>query len=189
MMKKNNGITLMALIITVVVMTILTGVGFELTYTEIKKVKDSRLQSELGIIKQAVTEQYFKAVTLNKTTQLATEAQDPIWIGERVTSDSPILLPVRENLDETDESIAFYEKVNNHVVVYQEDCYYRLSPSDQAGMGITDSKDVYIVNYGTGEVYNESEKITSAFQLLYLPGNKHAQEKKAEDTTTFNDWE
>ena len=35
-------------------------------------------------------------------------------------------------------------------------------------LGITDIKDTYIVNYKTGEVYNETQKTTNDGNILYI---------------------
>lgn len=36
--------------------------------------------------------------------------------------------------------------------------YYRINNEQFKELGITDIKDTYIVNYKTGEVYNETQK-------------------------------
>ena len=47
----------------------------------------------------------------------------------------------------------------------------------------------YIVNYKTGEVYNETKQATSASELLYLPSTVYDKDGNHQtDEKNFNDW-
>lgn len=173
MIKNEKGITLSSLMITVVVMIILTGVGIGSVYTGINDFIDNRLEIELGIVRQAVIEQYQKAKAVNKLEILISD--DDIvqfWVGERL-----------ENIPESENNVLKYESSLN----YQEDYYYRLNKENLDKLGLQDSKYTYIVNYKTGEVYNETKGKNSQGQVLYLPAINYGKEN-TEDTTNFNDW-
>ena len=45
--------------------------------------------------------------------------------------------------------------------------YYTLTPDDFIKLGITEVNDTYIVNYSTGEVYNNTTKTTVSGDILY----------------------
>ena len=66
MIKIEKGITLVSLSITVIVLFILTGIGIGSSYEIIEQVKDDKSIGELGIVNQAITQQYSKAVALNQ---------------------------------------------------------------------------------------------------------------------------
>ena len=46
--------------------------------------------------------------------------------------------------------------------------YKELSKTDLENLGITDEKDIYIVNYKTGEVINKTQKVTNKGKALYV---------------------
>lgn len=54
MLKKENGITLVALIITIIIMMILVGVGFKYTTTSIDKAKFEDIKTDMISIKTKV---------------------------------------------------------------------------------------------------------------------------------------
>ena len=46
--------------------------------------------------------------------------------------------------------------------------YRKLQKSDLEELGITGEKDIYIVNYKTGEVINQTQKVTKTGVALYI---------------------
>lgn len=190
MIKNNKGITLITLAVTIIVMLILAGVGITGSYTGINEVKDNKLNTELGIVRQAITEQYSKAVAVNKTKVSVSEPQVSFWVGEMITDFSNISLPEEDSVVKNEDVNNFFDKLNTYNYEYQEDCYYRLSPEILEKIGIADSDHTYIVNYSTGEVYNETQKVDSNFEMLYLPQTTYdTQNLNTEDKESFNDWE
>ena len=168
MIKNNKGVTIIVLVVIVVLLFILAGVGLNLSYFSIDKVKDNKLESELGMVRQAVSEQYWKAISVGETEVLASKNSVAFWVGSRITD--------------------FSDKESNYDPVFQEDFYYRLTPAELKQIGIGDSKATYVVNYATGEVYNETQKKDSKSQLLYLPAINGKQMNTEEKDDTFSDW-
>jgi len=171
MIKIEKGITLVSLSITVIVLFILTGIGIGSSYEIIDQVKDDKLIGELGIVNQAITQQYSKAVALNQIKIGKSESQVIFFVGERIeNNNNGIDLPVKENISLENGVDEFYKKATEFNFDYQEDFYYRLTPDDLDKIGVQNSLDTYIVNYKTGEVYNETRKVTkTSSKLLYLP--------------------
>lgn len=66
MIKNNKGITLATLMVTVIILFILAGVGISTTYTGVTEIKDNKLTAELGIVRQAILEQYALAEAVNQ---------------------------------------------------------------------------------------------------------------------------
>lgn len=177
-MKNNKGITLAVLAITVVILFILVGVGISQTYLGVSESKVRKEKVELGIVRQAIAEQYIKAASLNGLNKPISEETSNFWKGTRVESFSG-KLPEKSSLnidsDEQDEIDEFYTITSSYDVSnydYQEELYYELLPNDLKEMGITDAKDTYIVNYQTKEVYNSTLKVNNENKLLYLPGDR-----------------
>ena len=198
MMKNENGITLVILVITILVLLILAGASLNMTFTEIDNVRNDRLKAELGIVRQAIVEQYQKADALGKTGKSKDDEQLDIWVGTKITNKE-------DNSNE--RKIEFPEALiatlrqngiaNSYIFTYvdeydscekQEDFYYRLSKEDLQTLGIDKSEHEYIVNYKTGEVYNETKKVTYNNELLYLTPVNYVEPAEINDEENFNDW-
>ena len=65
-MKNEKGITLTALVITIIVFTILAGTTIKMGMDSVNSTRDRNLQSELQIVEQAAISEYSKAVELGK---------------------------------------------------------------------------------------------------------------------------
>lgn len=194
-MKKNeNGITLVSLIVTIIIMLILIGVGLSITFDEIDDARNNKLWGEIGIVRQAVVEQYQKALAVGKTGELKTAPQLDVWIGEKITSRTgSSFFPgaVNAELERqgiTDAYMFTYDYNNNEKCIYQEDCCYELNPNNLKQLGIEDATHTYIVNYKTGEVYNESKQTDYDGKLLYLIPVNYSNQTPVTDTESFNDW-
>lgn len=171
-MKNEKGVTLIALVITVIILSILITAGVTTAYLGMNEIKQNKLQTELGIVRQAVIEQYTAAQAVGKTKKSIDKEEVSFWLGTQV-NDSNIILKMIGDLGQ-------------YAPMYQEDYYYRLGAEDLEKLGISarlgESKvDSYIVNYSTGEVYNETRE-------LFLPATTYGT-KQTEDENSFNDWE
>lgn len=193
MIKNQNGITLVTLVITILVLLILASASLNMTFTEIDNVRNDKLKAELGIVRQAVVEQYQKAEALGKTGVSKSEEQLDIWVGTRISTSEDIDLPegliaiLRENGLEDNEN-AYMFTYNENSWENQEDLYYRLNKENLQTLGIDKSEHEYIVNYKTGEVYNETQKVTFDNELLYLTPVNYGSSNAIDDEQTFNDW-
>ena len=188
MIKNNKGVTLLALIITVVVMLILTGITVNLSYTSVSKIRSNKLEADLQIVRQAVVERYQMARTANKLHVNKNDEQISFWVGKQIEA-SKISLPSYKDGEEILGLNNFKTQIEANTIQYQEDYYYRLTKEDLKSLGIEDNKYTYVVNYKTAEVYNETRKVTSEGKLLYLgPIVYNEGEDNTEDTTSFKDW-
>lgn len=188
MIKNNQGVTIVILVVAVVLLLILAGVGLNMSFSSVDKVKDSKWETELGMVRQAVTEQYWKASSVGKTGISMGEGNVSFWIGNRIMNFSEIDLPNKNTVKVTEESEAFFSKADSYAPVYQEDYYYRLMPTQLKEIGIQEAEATYVVNYATGEVYNETQKKDSKSQLLYLPQTNQKMTDALEKDDTFSDW-
>ncbi len=155
--KKNQGITLISLAVTIAVLLLLITVTLNIGTKSVRESEDKLKLAELDIVQQAVLQQYSKAKTAEQLGILATETDKKphFFVGSRIENTNAILQPIKDLL------------VIKEGQKYYEDYFYQLSTSDLKTLGITDSEDTYIVNYQTGEVYNATKKTTSDGTILY----------------------
>ena len=188
-MKKSQGITLISLVVTVIVMLILAGTGTAAVYTGLQEIKDNKLNTELGMVRQAIIQQYSLAEAVGKVKILPEEPKVSFWKGERLENGSSIDIPTNRNAEDENGN-EFLVKWANYHPVYQEDFYYRITTEQLGELGVSsnDSDNTYIVNYSTGEVYNETKKMTSESNLLYLPSTVYDNNTQKPEDNRFQDW-
>ncbi len=164
-MKNDKGITLVALVISVIVLLILAVIGIGAssgTKGNIKKSKSQIYLAELSEVEQAILELYIKYQqtgnenVLVGTRILRTEAESGLrTITEKVSGSTTTL------------------KGKNYTSVNQEgfnasDYYYKLQEADFLKMGIKNVESIYIVNYSTGEAFNITDMVTNDGKELYI---------------------
>lgn len=202
MMKNEKGVTLIALVITIIVLIIIAAISLNAGLENIPQVDNSIYESEIIMVQKAVTERYVYAKTVGETERkISGESLQPTsYRGTVITDTSTIDKELIKDLKETansdrsswygggteDIDSHFNLNLNNSYVntngMTYDNCYYRLSIEDLEELGITGSKNTYIVNYRTGEIYNESRQIlqynttdirlmteTLEAKILYLP--------------------
>lgn len=169
-MKKNlqekSGITLIALSVTIVVLTILAGVSIGASKgmkSNINRSKEITAMSDASKIQQAVIETYIKYRQMKNSTFLK---------GTKITYAEA--KSIESNFKEIDSSICLKETLNYDEIEGIEDgiYYYKLTKSDLEALGLSniDSKDEFVVNYSTGEVFNISNPKTALGNAVYLCG-------------------
>ncbi len=158
--KSQKGITLVALVVTVIVLLILAGIGIgELSNNneDITQTKDTMSLAELNKVQQVVIENYLKYMQI-KNEHILTGVGQKID-EEKYNEINNILKQISNNefqlkdySDNTDES------------------YYMLNGDDLKSLGLQNihNNDVYVVNYSTGEVFNYTQKKTAAGEILYI---------------------
>lgn len=192
-MKNENGITLSALVITIIVIFILASISINYGVDTLNESKAKTLEASLEMVEQAVAEQYVKATELNLLNVKTTSEQPATFVGTIIKAND---LPQIAGSD----SIVFQKKEElagktNADITYAES-YYRLTPTDLENLKIEsddNTKYTYIVNYSTGEVYNETKQKTSLGKTLYYAGKTGNQSpaatenEKGTDNTSFTE--
>lgn len=165
-MKKDSGITLIALAVTIIVLLIIASVSVYSGIDSMKDAKENQQISELNMMRQAVVENYTKYLEtqdLNVTQLEKKENADRYLVGIAVAYEE-----VEEIKNEIDNTIQL--KQDNYGTIKstkQPEYYYRLSAEDLETLKIAQLEDTYIVNYKTGEVMNETQKISKRGTPLY----------------------
>ena len=171
-MKNNKGITLIALAITVIVLIILASVG---TYSGISALRDSKERaqiSEIGIIQQAIVENYTKYKMVKDINQ---NASNQYFIGKQMNySDvEDIINEINSKRASTERAVTLkvttdYGNIEG-VTEKKPEYYYLLGLEDLEKIGISQAEgDTYIVNYSTGEVINKELQVTRNGIPLYI---------------------
>ena len=151
---REEGITLVSLVITVIVLIILAGVGVYAGVQSIREASSDKLESELGMVQHAVFQQYY-SYTVSKDGKYI--VGEPVNISEIDAIESEMGITMQKG--EEIENLPIAEK------------YYRLTPTLLESIGIEGSEDTYIVDYSTGEVLNETVKKTITGVMLYKKGS------------------
>lgn len=144
--RKNNGITLVVLVITIIFILIIAGISIGGTLKEHEKANDIAHISELNMVQHAILERYTKT---------------------KLTQDS---------LPGSDVSVSDVQSIVNEInllsgenIQLKGTQYKRLSKEDLNEIGIKYEDDSFIVNYRTGEVINETLKVTpKSNKALYV---------------------
>lgn len=185
-MKKESGITLAALVITIIVIFILASISINYGVDTLNESKAKNLAAAVEMVEQAVAEQYIKATELNLLGIKKSEGNQPsVFVGTIV---NPNELPTISDSIEF-QLKADLEAKNENDITYDES-YYRLTPTDLEELKIESNEDnqyTYIVNYSTGEVFNETEKQTSKGDILYYAGKTGNKSPEAEENEKGTD--
>lgn len=142
--RRNNGITLIALVITIILLLIISGISITGTITDQKQAEANTQITELNIIQHAILERYTKS-------QLTKEKLPGTMIEKA---------EVQSVIDE------IKSKTGEDITLKGTE-YNQLNKSDLEKLGITGEEDTYIVNYKTGEVINKTQKVTKTGVGLY----------------------
>ena len=146
-LRKNKGITMVALVITIIILLILAGISVTGVIRGIDETNESSAISQLEMVQHALLERKTKAdltkeTTLPGTTTDYTELQNLI---NEINTKSSANITLRGNKED----------------------YKELSTSDLKELGIEKETNTFIVNYKTGEVINKTQKVTKAGRALY----------------------
>ena len=158
---NENGVTLIALAVTIIVLVILASITISASIPSNKSAQSSVKYSEVQMIQHAILENYAKKQITNNDDFVG------IKLNTGGTSEDKnsieYLKKIIDNINsETDESISLKDKS-------ADPTYYRLNQSDLKKIGVKSNEaDTYIVNYRTGEVLNESKPVTDDEVVLYV---------------------
>ena len=153
--KSQKGITLVALVITIIVLIILSGITIGKiagNKGNINQTKNAVALSELSKVQQAVMETYIKYKQLNNSSLLIGTVIDNTNAQSLLTEVKP-----GESLKANDSDKIEYK-------------YYSLTKQDLITLGLENiqNDNEYIVNYSTGEVFNITQKQTINKEALYV---------------------
>lgn len=193
--RNESGVTLVALVIMIILMLILAVVSIYAGSTSMINIVERQNQSVLNMVQEIVIAQYSKATYAGHTgvRLIDTSFQPTSFYGECIlTEDAYIDTPddKPDAFPTVDEYLAYISEPER---TYEE-CYYRLGAAELKALGIEDNTENnnsvhnYIVNYSTGEVYDETLNEIK----YYVKGNRAIEDKVIKmdnvvETTNFDD--
>lgn len=143
--RKESGVTMAVLVITIIVLAVVASIIIQYSIDALDYSKEKEQLANLSTVQHAIYERYEQyKITKDEDFFIGTVASNPG--GDVTWKDEGIYWEASE----VDKK------------------YYTLSKEDLKKIGIEDSKDTYIINYYTGEVYNVSSKKSAKGTLLYL---------------------
>lgn len=143
--RKNKGITLVALVITIILLIIISGISITGTIGNQKEAEAATQIEELNMIQQAILQRYTKSqLTKEELPGTKIDKQQVETIINEINTKAGTSI----NLKGTE--------------------YFQLNNEDLEKIGITGKEDIYIVNYKTGEVINDTIKVTNSGEALYI---------------------
>lgn len=194
-LRKKDGITLVVLVITIMVLLIILGITINYGLKTVYEVTDDRTGTELSMVQQAVMQQYTLLLTENEDGKIATEISNDISIEEDENRPSS-LIGTRIADISTLTSYGFVQYLIDYIDLSDmkyEEYYYFLNESDLEELGIKQNNETgeetaereYIVNYSTGEVFDITNKTYyTSEEPIYLDGT---DSKISSDTYNFTD--
>ena len=154
-LKNDKGITLIVLIITIIVLLILAGVVIVGGISGTDNSIENRAESELNEVHHALIERYTKyQLTKDKS----------LLVGTMIDLSSLTDVP-----NSITWKVTQFTSVNDSDIKNPDRKYYRLNKSDLEKLGLKGdyNNSSYIVNYYSGEAYDETNKTTSKGIVLY----------------------
>lgn len=143
--KNNKGITIVALILTVVLLIIIAGVSVGIGDNAVETTVEADLISELNMVQHAILERYTKASLTKETLP---------GIDIALSDVETIILTIND-------------KTGNNIELKGKN-YKLLDKVALKSLRFSNIKDEYIVNYKTGEVINKTQLVTSSGKALYI---------------------
>ena len=145
-LRKNKGITMVALVITIIILLILAGISVTGVIRGIDETNESTQISQLEMVQHALLER--------KTKAQFTKEELP---GTEI-SEEDLEKVLNEIKEKTNQEIILKGKIQD---------YKELNTTDLENLGISKDNDTYIVNYKTGEVINKTKLTTKSGKILY----------------------
>lgn len=151
--KREKGITLIVLIITIIVLLILAGVTYNFGLQGVEEANDNKLMSEIGIINHALLERKTKVDLTGES-----------YPGTNIT-----LTEVDNVIAQMNSKTSSSEQTITRKDTTGRQNYYKVKKGNGLeALGIDNSESEYIVNYETGEVINCTDMVTSEGKAVYI---------------------
>lgn len=154
-MKSEKGVTLVALIITVIVLGIIASISIGAIENPKAEAKENKGISEMYMIQHVLLERYKKWELVK---------DDSILVGTKISTSSE-LATMLSGVDSTESPKVTYTSSDT---LTSDKYYYRATPEQLENLGVTKIEDTYIINYYTGEVFNETQKLSAQGSVLYI---------------------
>ena len=149
--KNNKGITLVALVITIIILLILASITVYMGTDSIKDSKENILLTEVRMVQHAALERYTQESLMNSN----------ILPGTPYSS----MDEIKNDITELSSEEKLTNLLNNNQTPSD---YYYLETADLEEMQITNTEDSYIINYKLGLPINVTTPKTALGKPVYV---------------------
>lgn len=149
--KNNKGITLVALVITIIILLILASITVYMGTDSIKDSKENILLTEVRMVQHAALERYTQESLMNSN----------ILPGTPYSS----MDEIKNDITELSSEEKLTNLLNNNQTPSD---YYYLETADLEEMQITNTEDSYIINYKLGLAINVTTPKTALGKPVYV---------------------
>ena len=149
--KNNKGITLVALVITIIILLILASITVYMGSDSIKDSKENILLTEVRMVQHAALERYTQESLMNSN----------ILPGTPYSS----MDEIKNDITELSSEEKLTNLLNNNQTPSD---YYYLETADLEEMQITNTEDSYIINYKLGLAINVTTPKTALGKPVYV---------------------
>lgn len=160
MTKNNQGISLITLVITIIVMIILTSIFVSTGLSSLNEVKDSEIKNEMYNLKQAVVNRFTSYQKNDGNVTLIGTYAKSVWPDSDECIDKVIPTLEYDDTDTSEDKIAKAEKVSNSIKADYDEYVMIVKSGDMEKLGLdsVSEKNVYVVDYLMGAVYGPIEE-------------------------------
>ncbi len=154
---KNNGISLIVLIITIVVIIILTAIFVATGLDALNEAKKSKTENEIAQIKKAIQNEYVDYLRNENQFNLTGSLAKNKWSN---SNDCINVIISSLDIDDTEEKNLKIEKIKKEIPRDYNKFVKIIESGDMLKLGLENFSDdnSYIVNYNTNEVYGPLNK-------------------------------
>lgn len=146
MIKKESGITMIVLVITIIILGIISTILISYSVIGTNESKDKKLLANLEAVQQAVFQRYEQY---------------------KITEDETLILG--KNATKPSYDIDWAENNKYWSTSIRVEQYLYITEEEQKELGIENTNGaIYVVNYYTGEVYDQTNQKTSTGKVLYI---------------------
>lgn len=143
--KKEAGITMLVLVITIIVLGIIGSVLISYSVVGTRETKDKKYLTNLQIVQHAIYERYEQY---------------------KITNDSSLL--IGSSVDKPSTSFNWEDDNIYWTATKADEKYYQVGKTQLKALGVDNPDDtIYIINYKTQEVYDLTHQKTSTNKDLY----------------------
>lgn len=154
-MKKNRGITIITLVITITVILILTSIFIATGIDALNESKKAEIENEIYQLKQAISARYTSYIKNDGDISLLGDSPNNKWVNADECINTVIsVLRFEDDLSPEDEE-AKKQKVRDEILRDYNTYVKIIDSGDKLKLGLENYSDdkVYVVDYFTGSVY------------------------------------
>lgn len=155
---KNNGVTIITLIVMITVIIILTSIFIATGLDSLNEAKNAEVKNEIYQLKQAVVNRYTSYEKNNGNIALHGTLARNRWTDSEDCLEEVIASLTYEN-ETVEEKASVEARIRNEIARDYDKFVMLVDSGDRINLGLENSSDnVYVVNYYTGAVYGPIEE-------------------------------